>query len=111
MTDDPSQPAGDSTPSANLPPTTPPAAAEKPAAPEAPTPETLKAAFKAFKKRLKVTQLDHNSRVGKSPMSSGSSELTAMSPPGEYPKAVWQALVDQGKLKYIGHGMYEIRTP
>ncbi len=92
-------------------PVTPAASTATPAAPETPTPETLKAAFKAFKKRLKVTQLDHNSRIGKSPMSSGSSELTAMSPPGEYPKAVWQALVDQGKLKYVGHGMYELRGP
>ena len=105
MADDESRPADPAGMS------TTPAAAVPPAAPETPTPEILKAAFKAFKKRLKVTQLDHNSRIGKSPMSSGSSELTAMSPPGEYPKAVWQALVYQGKLKYVGHGMYELRGP
>lgn len=82
-------------------PVTPPAAK--------PSPETLKAAYKAFKKRIKVTTLDHNSRLGKSPMTSGSSELTAITPPAEYPRAVWQALVDEGKLKYAGQGMYGLR--
>jgi len=76
---------------------------------EKPSEETLKAAYKAFKKRLKVTTLDYNSRLGKAPTTSGSSQLTAISPPNEYPKAVWQALVDQGKLKYAGQGMYELK--
>ena len=93
----------------------PPASAAEAIAPitapavEKPSAETLNAAYKAFKKRVKVTSLDHNSRLGKSPMTSGSSELTAITPPAEYPRAVWQALVDEGKLKYAGQGMYGLR--
>jgi hypothetical protein len=77
---------------------------------EKPSADTLKAALKAFRKRLKVTTLDHNSRIGKSPMSGGSSQLMAITPPNDYPRAVWQALCDEGKLKYVGQGMYELRA-
>jgi hypothetical protein len=78
-------------------------------APESPSPETLKAALKAFKKRIKVTQLDQDSRIGKSPLSSGKSMVLSITPPNQYPTAVWDALVAQGKLKYAGQGMYELR--
>lgn len=72
-----------------------------------PTPEELKLAFKAFKKRLKLTQLDHDSRVGVGPMSGGQrSTIAGIVPPNQYPRAVWEALVDQGKLRYVGHGSY-----
>ena len=73
----------------------------------APSPETLKAAFKAFKKRLKLTQLDDASRLGYGPMSSGlKSGIAAITPPDQYPRAVWEELVKQGKLKRGGQGMY-----
>ena len=39
--------------------------------PAAPSPQELKAALKAFRKRLKLTQLDDQSRIGVGPMSSG----------------------------------------
>lgn len=77
--------------------------------PAEPSPETLKAALKAFKKRIKLTQLDQDSRVGKSPLTSGRSTILSISPPNQYPTAVWDALVAQGKLKYAGQGMYELR--
>ena len=77
--------------------------------PAAPSPETLKAALKAFKKRIKLTQLDQDSRVGKSPLTSGRSTILSISPPNQYPTEVWDALVAQGKLKYAGQGMYELR--
>ncbi len=74
---------------------------------EAPSPEVLKAAFKAFKKRLKLTQLDDASRIGHGPMSSGGgSSIAGITPPDQYPRAVWEALVEQGKLKRAGQGMY-----
>ena len=67
----------------------------------------LKAAFNAFKKRLKFTQLDDASRIGRGPMSSGSgSAIMGITPPDQYPREVWEALVKQGKLKDVGHGMY-----
>lgn len=75
----------------------------------APSPETLKAAYKAFKKRLKLTQLDDASRIGRGPMSSGQgSSVLGITPPNQYPTAVWEALVQQGKLKRAGQGLYSL---
>jgi hypothetical protein len=74
-----------------------------------PTPEELKRAFKAFRKRLKMTRLDAESSIAGGPLSSGRrSDIVAISPPNEYPQAVWDALVKQGKLKSAGRGMYEL---
>ena len=80
-------------------------------APAAPIlPETLKAALKAFKKRLKLTQLDDASRLGHGPMSSGhGSGILGITPPDQYPRAVWEELVKEGKLKSAGHGMYSLK--
>ena len=71
--------------------------------------EDLKKAYQAFKKRLKLTRLDDESRLGRGAMSSGGkSSIQAIQPPAQYPKAVWDELVRQGKLRYAGHGMYEM---
>jgi hypothetical protein len=71
--------------------------------------EVLKAALKAFKKRLKLTQLDQESRIGRSPMSSGQkSSIAGIVPPDQYPRAVWEELVAQGKLKHDGRGFYRL---
>lgn len=79
------------------------------AEPAGPAPETLKAAYKAFKKRLKLKQLDDASRIGRGPMSSGSgSSILGITPPDQYPREVWEALVEQGKLKRAGQGMYSL---
>ena len=75
----------------------------------APTDDVLKQAYKAFKKRYKLTQLDHDSRIGKSPMSGGSRAIAGISPPDQYPRAVWEALVTQGKLVYMGEGTYAMK--
>lgn len=73
------------------------------------SPEQLKLAFQAFKKRLKATRLDDESRVGHGPMSGGGkSGIVAILPPNQYPTAVWEELVKQGKLKYAGQGFYEM---
>ena len=72
------------------------------------TKEELKRALKAFKKRLKLTRADDESRLGYGPMSGGGgSSIVAITPPNQYPKAVWDELVRQGKLKFAGQGMYE----
>lgn len=77
--------------------------------PGSPTPEELRNAFKAFKKRLKLTRLDDESSLGHGPMSSGkSSGVVAITPPHQYPRAVWNALVAQGRLKYAGQGLYQL---
>jgi len=77
--------------------------------PPAPSPQELKAALKAFKKRLKLTCLDDQSRIGVGPMSSGRpSGIVAITPPDQYPTAVWEELARQGKLRRSGSGMYEL---
>ena len=87
-------PASDPTP------TTPP--------PNAFSPEELKLALKAFNKRLRLNRLDDESRLGHGAMTSGGkSGIVAISPPHQFPKAMWEELVKQGKLKYVGHGLYE----
>ena len=71
--------------------------------------DEIKAAFKAFKKRLKVTRLDAESNLNYQPTSSGRrSEIVAITPPNQFGPAVWAELVKQGKLKPAGHGMYEL---
>ncbi|NQT36534.1 MAG: hypothetical protein HQ581_03540 [Planctomycetes bacterium] len=77
--------------------------------PPPPSPKELKAALKAFKKRLKLTCLDDQSRIGVGPMSSGrKSGIVAIMPPDQYPRAVWDELVRQGRLKNAGSGLYEL---
>jgi hypothetical protein len=72
-------------------------------------PEQLKQALKAFKKRLKLTRLDDESRLGYGPMTGGGkSGVVAISPPNQFPREVWQELVKQGKLKPAGSGLYEL---
>jgi hypothetical protein len=76
-----------------------------------PTPEELRKALNAFKKRLKLTRRDDEASLGYGPTSSGkSSGLVAIMPPSQYPKAVWDKLVEQGRLKYAGHGLYQLAT-
>jgi hypothetical protein len=74
----------------------------------APLPEELTRAFKAFKKRLKLTQLDFDSRIGANPLSGHASGIVAIAPPREYPRAVWDELVAQGKLKRASQGQYQL---
>lgn len=75
----------------------------------APSKEDLKAAFKAFKKRLKLTRLDAESNLNYQPTSSGKgSSIVSIEPPNQFPQAVWDELVKQGKLKATRHGTYEL---
>ena len=80
--------------------------------PMPPSPQELKAALKAFKKRMKLTCLDDQSRIGVGPMSSGrQSGIVAITPPDQYPPVVWEELARQGKLKRSGSGLYELGQP
>ena len=77
--------------------------------PAAPSPQELKAALKAFRKRLKLTQLDDQSRIGRGPMSGGRpSGIVAITPPDQYPQEVWDELTRQGKLRRVSTGMYNL---
>jgi hypothetical protein len=82
---------------------------EQPSPAGGPSKEQLKGAFKAFKKRLKLTRLDAESQISKNPLSTGRGHgIVAIVPPVDYPAEVWDELVRQGKLKKAGRGMYEI---
>lgn len=80
--------------------------------PGTPAPEVLRNALKAFKKRLKLARLDDESSLGRGPMSGGkSSGIVAITPPNQYPRAVWDELVKQNRLKYAGQGLYQLPDP
>ncbi len=77
--------------------------------PGPPTREQLKAALKAFKKRLKLTRLDEESKLSRRATTTGQgSAIVAITPPDQFPQPVWDELVRQGKLKKAGHGTYEL---
>ncbi len=76
---------------------------------EPPSKEELKRAMKAFRKRLKLTRLDDESRLGYGAMTGGGrSGIVAITPPDQYPDAVWEELAKQGRLKSSGDGLYEL---
>ncbi len=69
----------------------------------------LKRAMKAFRKRLKLTRLGEESKLGRSPLTSGKkSSVVAIMPPNQYPREVWDELVRLGRLKNAGTGFYEL---
>lgn len=72
-----------------------------------PSKEELKRAIQAFRKRLKLYQLDDESKIGHSAMSSGGkSGIVGIRLPSGFAPAVWEKLVAQGKLKYMGNDLY-----
>lgn len=73
------------------------------------TKETLTRAMKALKKRLKLTRLDDESRLGHDAMSKGSrSGVVAVQPPTQYPAEVWQALEQKGRVRIDRNGLVEV---
>ena len=71
--------------------------------------EELKKALKAFKKRLKVTRLDDESRLGHGPLSgTGRTRVVAIQPPSGFGREIWEELADKGFLIRDGSGFYQI---
>lgn len=72
--------------------------------------ETLKRALHAFKKRLKLTKLDQESKLGVNrPMTSGKkSDVMGIIPPNDFPRAVWAELAQKKLLKDMGGGFYSL---
>ena len=71
--------------------------------------DDLKKALKAFKKRIKLTQLDDDSRLGHGPMSSGGkSAIISIQPPAGFGREIWEELADKGYLKRDGVGFYQL---
>jgi hypothetical protein len=72
------------------------------------TEEELKRALKAFKKRMKLTQLEEDSKLGHSPLTGARSQITAIQPPTGFGREIWEELADKGFLKYDGNGFYQL---
>ena len=72
------------------------------------TEEDMKKALKAFRKRLKMQQLEEDSRLGRSPLTGSKTKVVAIQPPLGFGKEMWEELADKGFLKRDGGGFYEI---
>jgi hypothetical protein len=71
--------------------------------------EDMKKALKAFKKRLKLTRLDEESKLGRSPLTgTGQNRIVSIHPPIGFGKEIWEELADKGFLKRDGIGFYEV---
>ncbi|HWE03870.1 MAG TPA: hypothetical protein VG326_15805 [Tepidisphaeraceae bacterium] len=70
--------------------------------------EDLKKALKAFRKRLKIQQLEEDSRLGHSPLTGSKTKIVSIQPPLGFGKDVWEELADQGFLKRDGRGFFEL---
>ena len=68
----------------------------------------LNKAFKAFKKRIKLTRLDEESGLTRG--NNRKSGITGITPPGGHPAGIWEELVVQGKLKKDGIGIYGLAS-
>ena len=90
-----------------------PAAAAEPEVPDEPLPEfpgeQMRDAMKAFRRRVKLTKLDHESKLGRSPLTSGKdADFDSIMPPREFPEDIWKVLVQRGELEQLGYGFYRI---
>lgn len=71
--------------------------------------DNLKRALKAFRRKLKNYRRDDESKLGAKFVTNGrSSGISAITPPKEYPMAVWNKLVELGRLKKGGGGTFEL---
>lgn len=89
------------------------AAPDQPEPAVEPTPEipveTLKKAMKAFRRRLKLMKLDHESKLGVGPMTSGrSADFESILPPHQFEDGVWKTLARDGQLRSTGRGFYAL---
>jgi hypothetical protein len=72
------------------------------------TDEELKKALKAFKKRMKLTQLDDDSKLGRNPLTGAKSKVMSIQPPAGFGREIWEELADKGYLKRDTSGFYEL---
>jgi hypothetical protein len=71
--------------------------------------DDMKKAMRAFRKRLKLTRLDHESKLGVGPMTGGKkADIDAIMAPREFPAEVWEALVVAGQLRRMGPSFYQL---
>jgi hypothetical protein len=64
--------------------------------------EDEKKAMKAFKKRLKMHQLEEDSRLGRSHTTGARNTIVAIQPPVGFPREMWAQLAVKGYLRNDG---------
>lgn len=108
----PPTPSDEADESAPPPPPPPPPPTFSPRTKVTHTPQELKTAFNAFKKRLKLTKLDQESRISGGRPTTGGADAGDISilPPREYPKTLWEQLVKEGRLIDTGGGFFKVAT-
>jgi hypothetical protein len=73
------------------------------------TEDELKKSLRAFKKRMKLTRLDDDSKLGHSPLTGGKKDqIVAIQPPSGFGREIWEELADKGFLKRDTTGFYEL---
>ena len=73
------------------------------------TEDDRKKALRAFKKRLKLTQLDDDSKIGgHSPLTGQRSQVFSIQPPSGFGREIWEELATAGILKNDGGGFYQL---
>ena len=72
------------------------------------TDDEMKKALKAFKKRMKMMQLDEDSRLGHSPLTGNKTRIISIQPPSGFGREVWEQLADKGFLKRDSGGFFEL---
>jgi len=88
--------------------TEPPPSEEPRSLPEFPD-EELRKAMKAFRRRLKLTKLDHESKLGHSPLTTGKdAAFDSILPPSGFDEDIWRVLVERGQLEELGYGFYRL---
>jgi hypothetical protein len=71
--------------------------------------ENLKRAMKAFRQKLKTLKRDDESKLGGRYVTRGqASNICAITPPAQYPAAVWNKLAESGRLKRAGGGTFAL---
>src|ERR1700760_2606991 len=72
------------------------------------TEDEMKRALKAFRKRMKIQQLEEDSKLGHSPLTGSKTKIVSIQPPLGFGKDVWEQLADMGFLKRDGRGFFEL---
>jgi hypothetical protein len=73
------------------------------------TPEELKLAMKAFRRKLRHLVTEDEARGGgKFGFGGRKSSILGITPPPEFPREIWEELVALGKLRKEPQGLYSL---
>lgn len=71
--------------------------------------DNLKRALKAFRRKLKTMRRDDESQIrGRYTTRGATSSIVAITPPNQFPAAVWEELARTGRLKKAGQGTFQL---